>query len=1286
MIYDVAVQPAGSHIVAAVGHRVLVYDTESGELIKGLKGHKGQVYCVAYARDSSRFASGSADKHVIIWTAALQGILRYKHHDAIYSLAYNPVSLQLLSCSDADFGLWSPEKNSVEKKKVSSRIVSSAWSPDGQVLALGFYDGSLSLRSKDGNELVSISRGEDPVWALAWRPSLSSSPVLAVGDWTQTLSFYSATGRKLGREISLGFDPTSLSFWNGPEEYILIGGSNSALGLYTKEGVFVKELVSRSGWVWAGVHQAGTHQIALGTSDGSVSLHEVIFDTVHALHGQHYALRTSMTSVLITDLITEEKTTVPVRAPISKLALYNNRLAVQVPDGIAVFELYAGATSGMATSTQALLNPVIRTDNNPVARNYTAGDNGDGHDDNDDDGADDDMLGGMLYRKLAHIPVVTPVSLLTATSSHVVLTSGATLTLVSLSGERVRDWTLSSTVRYVKSVGGPAGGENLLVGLKSGRVVKIFINSPFPVTLVEVGASIRSLDLSASRSRLAVVDEHFNLMVYDLDSNELLYTEREANSAAFNAQHEDLVAFSTTNDTVKLKASTHPAVERELPGFVIGFTGSRVFALEENSMKAREIPMDKVLSQYLSDKDFDRAYKVACLGVTEADWRRLALDALTALRLGIARKAFTRIRELRYIELVDTIERAAAAPGADDSVLLASILAFQGKIPQAAKMYERANKPQLALDMYVDLGLLEEAEAIAAKYAIPMEQLMKKREASVVDSGDWRALVELYHSSGQHDKVVATLREALEEDVASAGDGGPASGDKLELLAQVVEGLSAQEKSALRDAAKVLMAHEQYAAALVAYSKLGDIKTLVSLHVKLEQWDDAFSVVKDYPAYVQDVYVPYSDWLLEKDDFEGAVQALDKSGARDKSVQLLEALISNSVSEARFGDAASYYWWLASVYLSEVTVPVEKLTSGDKKKLKRFSVYVYKSELYYAFQFVRAYIDEPFNPHLGSVDAVFNITRYLLTRIDRVAPRGVSKVYTLIALARLGLDCGAYNLARSTLDKLSSLVVPNKWLYELDAMAIATRARLTDAPTLRDMYPRCARCGAVNALIPRAGACSSCYHEFQLSFYSFDTLPLVEFVLPDSISTDIAFELLESDSMTKMGSSGAAAAAAAASGGGPSVPTFVLPSSSSSGRTWRESSGGGAETLTLTGGSSSGGGGGGSTSGAPALIEELFGEQMVKVTSSEQYVPLVISRKGLSRLNPSQVLTKVWPCPAMRTQFWINLTPALPVYGCTKCNHFFHEEDYELHVLMDGSPCPVCGEPFIDNGALQQQP
>ena len=56
-----------------------MYEAADGELLTSLKGHKDTVYCVAFARDGKRFASGGADKTVIIWTDALEGILKYTY-------------------------------------------------------------------------------------------------------------------------------------------------------------------------------------------------------------------------------------------------------------------------------------------------------------------------------------------------------------------------------------------------------------------------------------------------------------------------------------------------------------------------------------------------------------------------------------------------------------------------------------------------------------------------------------------------------------------------------------------------------------------------------------------------------------------------------------------------------------------------------------------------------------------------------------------------------------------------------------------------------------------------------------------------------------------------------------------------------------------------------------------------------------------------------------------------------------------------------------------------------
>lgn len=45
-------------------------------------------------------------------------------------------------------GLWSPEQKNVSKHKVNSRITCCSWTNDGQYLALGLYNGLVSIRNK----------------------------------------------------------------------------------------------------------------------------------------------------------------------------------------------------------------------------------------------------------------------------------------------------------------------------------------------------------------------------------------------------------------------------------------------------------------------------------------------------------------------------------------------------------------------------------------------------------------------------------------------------------------------------------------------------------------------------------------------------------------------------------------------------------------------------------------------------------------------------------------------------------------------------------------------------------------------------------------------------------------------------------------------------------------------------------------------------------------------------------------------------------------------------------
>jgi WD40 repeat protein len=59
--------------------------------------------------------------------------------------------------------------------QVGSKVMCMAWTADGMLLALGLYDGSISLRDKAGTEKLKFAASSSPVWSLAWSPGVSSA-------------------------------------------------------------------------------------------------------------------------------------------------------------------------------------------------------------------------------------------------------------------------------------------------------------------------------------------------------------------------------------------------------------------------------------------------------------------------------------------------------------------------------------------------------------------------------------------------------------------------------------------------------------------------------------------------------------------------------------------------------------------------------------------------------------------------------------------------------------------------------------------------------------------------------------------------------------------------------------------------------------------------------------------------------------------------------------------------------------------------------------------------------
>ncbi|CAH3150863.1 unnamed protein product [Porites lobata] len=1169
-IYDLVFSPDGSCILVAAGNLILVYDTAEGTMVDMLKGHKDTVYCLAYESSGKRFASGGADKSVIIWTSKLEGILKYTHNDSIQCLAYNPLTQQLASCTSNDFGLWSPEQKSVQKHKVPSRVTACSWTNDGQYLALGLFNGFISIRNKGGEEKVKIERpGNAPVWTLSWNPSKEEPyDILAVGDWSQKLSFFQLSGKQVGKDRHLGYDPCCLSFFS-KGEYLVIGGSDKKCSLHTKEGVCLTSIGEQQSWVWCCRVRPDSNYVALGCQDGTIAYYQLIFSTVHGLYKDRYAFRDNMTDVIIQHLITEQKVRIKCRDLVKKIAIYRHRLAVQLPDKIVIYEL------------------------------------------NTDDISD------MHYKVKDKIDRKFECNLLVCCSNHIILCQERRLQCLAFTGIKEREWVMESLIRYIKVIGGPSGREGLLVGLKNGQIMKIFINNPFPLQILKQETSVRCLDLSSSRNKLAVVDENNTCLVYNIKNNELLFQEPNANSVAWNTHNEDMLCFSG-GGMLNIKASNFPVHQQKLQGFVVGFTGSKIFCLHVYTMSAVEVPQSAPMYQYLEKKLYRDAYKVACLGVTEGDWRALAMDALEGLDFDTAKKAFIRVRDLRYLELIHNIEERKKKGETDEQAFLADVYAYQGKFHEAGKLYKKTGNDEKAMEMFTDLRQFEYAkDFIGSSDQKNVKQLIKKQAEWCETTNDPKAAVDMFLAAGENLKAIDII-----------GQNG-----WVEKLLEVGRNLNKADTEGLKQCAYYFKQLDQHGYATEMYIKIGDVKALLELHVETKHWDEAFELAEKHPEFKDEVFVPYANWLAENDRFDEAQEAFHKAGRRDQAVKVLEQLCHNAVVEHRFHDAGYYFWKLSVQCLDLVSGADNPQGEADYEMLDKFHEYQEKAEIYHLYHSIQRYTDEPFTSHMP--ETLFNIARYLLHMLVKDIPSGVSRVSTLFALAKQSKNLGAYKMARTAYDKLQSLKIPQRFQESIDLGSVTIRSK--PFHDNEELLPLCYRCSTTNPLLNNKGnQCINCRQPFVYSFSSFEVLPLVEFVLEDGISDEEALKLIAIDSLRSQ--------------------------KKKRGSNWQERDMGNFQSLQLT-------------EEPPEDEEEdpFTAKLMSFEQGGSEFVAVRVGRSTLQSMNSREVLVKKWPSP-LKYQYYRSLLPDVSITLCSSCNRLFHTDDYELLVLQKNC-CPFCRKP-----------
>ena len=1108
-----------------------------------------------------------------------------------------------------------PDKKQVPKEKTGSRILSVAWSADGAALALGLLNGSITLRNQDGEETHRIDR-KAPIWCLSFIPNTLPSKtgsvntegdMLAVGCWDKTLTFYRILpngASKAHTERMLKYYPTSLVLAGNnatsKSHYLILSGSNKKVSLYSKEGIRLVDLAEKNSWVWGAAYSGANERVIVGTNSGSIDNLQLSFETVHALYREKYAYRENLTDIVIHHLTADRKVRIKCKDIIRRISLYRNKLAVQLSDKVCVYESNADEAQDMHFRA--------RKERMTIS---------------------DKQCDMMLV-----------------TSEHLLFTVGPVIELYSFEGKRQRVWRMESPVVFIKVDGGHEGKEGLLLGMENGIISKIYVDNPFPVELMKRDKKIVCADSSLYRTKIASVDSTNRLTVTDLKSQETVFQAEGVVSVCFNSEVDDLMCYTTATNIfvlsgVGVRGSLNEPEEQHTQGFAVGFQGQKIYCLYRGVIQAIDVPQGANIQRAIDAGDMDAAYSMACFGATEANWKQLAMRALRNNSLKVAKSAFERLKDLKYLSLIETITREHTDAGASgeagvgrgkvrtalDLTVQAELLAYEGHHHEAAKTYTRAGKHDEAIRVFTDLRNWNDAKSFAQSAGhMDVSDLTLKQAKWLKEINDWKGASDMYLSMNQ-------VLEAAQI-IAECGE----SGWEEKLIGLVRQASAADNREALMFCGEAFSNTDENDYTKETYQKIGEVGKLINLYAKKKMWIEAGKLAEEADGkFDLSVMLPYAEWLVSQDKYEEAMTAFKRSGRPDLAIKVLSELTSNAVSESRFKDAAYYFWLLGK----ECELDDSDLQAAE---------YTRKADLYFAYSSIHAYVTDPFTSH--QPETLFQVARFIINSLGNSdsIPLGISKAATLYTLARQAMILGTYKLARHTYDRLSKLQVPpNKQAdVELDMLSMQAKPIRDNA----DHLPVCFRCSATNPLLnpftskfAKADVCTNCGHPFVRSFITFDVLPLVEFVPDPSISDEEAINLIRTNPKR------------AGKNGGNGRNGEVTDRGQ-----WNESKSGGADTMQLDEDYQS------SNIGIDAdPFQNCVNAALNDQTSA--YLTVTVDRSTLLAMRRTEVFVCKPSSKNKRATFYKSMLPEIQVAISQPCHRFFHLEDFEFTYLSSRS-CP----------------
>jgi WD40 repeat protein len=226
-IYGVDFSSDGKLLVSgAIDNTIRLWRVSDWSELLTIRGHSSDVFDVAFSPNGEIIASASRDETVALWNAK-NGSLLKKLTGArgdILSVSFSPDGTMLADNGNGDIRIWSVDDGTLLRTIQTNDAMKVQFSPDGETVASGHYDGTVNLWRVYDGELVQSFKGHTyNTWSVTFSPDGSR---IGTGGWDGTARIWRVSDAELLK---------SLDDYSGAIEVLKLSPDGSILASSTED-------------------------------------------------------------------------------------------------------------------------------------------------------------------------------------------------------------------------------------------------------------------------------------------------------------------------------------------------------------------------------------------------------------------------------------------------------------------------------------------------------------------------------------------------------------------------------------------------------------------------------------------------------------------------------------------------------------------------------------------------------------------------------------------------------------------------------------------------------------------------------------------------------------------------------------------------------------------------------------------------------------------------------------------------------------------------------------------